>query len=142
MRRSVDAQSALRAAAEARLAEESRQRLDLEQAREELAATSGEQAAVVASQDAELAQLRGELARARAAGLALAEDKARLEVGGCLPRAFLCQQCSQVSPSPGSCCLDRPSPCQSAQMCLCMPNTTWRPVGCCLCVSAWGCRWR
>jgi hypothetical protein len=80
MRRSVDAKSALRAAAEARLAEESRQRLDLEQAREELAATSGEQAAVVASQDAELAQLRGELARARAEGLSLAEDKALLEV--------------------------------------------------------------
>ena len=89
MRRSVDTLAGLRAAAEARLAEEYRQRLDLEQARVELAAASREQAEVVASQDAELAQLRGELARARAEGLALAEDKARLEVSGCPACAFL-----------------------------------------------------
>lgn len=55
----------------------------LQHEKEELEAAAGEQGALVATQRAELAALRSELQRARADGLALAEDKARLEVGGC-----------------------------------------------------------
>ena len=54
--------------------------MDLQHRVEELEAADAEWAGVMAAQEAELAQLRGELARARAEGLALAEDKARLEV--------------------------------------------------------------
>lgn len=42
---------------------------------------AAERAGVVASQEGELAQLRSDLQRARTDGLALAEDRARLQVG-------------------------------------------------------------
>ena len=57
--------------------------MDLQHRVEELEAAAAERAGVLAAQDAELTQLRGDLAHARAEGLALAEDKARLEVRGC-----------------------------------------------------------
>ena len=86
LRRALDSQSLLRATAEGRLADEQRRRMEVEAEQEELVATSQEQAAAVSAQAAELAQLRAELQRCRAEGRALAEDRARLEVGleGCL----------------------------------------------------------
>ena len=82
LRRGMETQSGLRATAEARLAEEQRRRMELEAEQEELAATSQEQASVLATQAAELERLRAEVQRSRAEALALAEDKARLQVCG------------------------------------------------------------
>jgi len=80
LRRSVDSQSSLRAAAEARAAEEHRQRVDLEHRVGELEEAAAEQALVAGARDADLEQLRKDLDRANADRLALAEEKARLEV--------------------------------------------------------------
>ncbi|KAL4458548.1 hypothetical protein ABPG75_013413 [Micractinium tetrahymenae] len=82
LRKAIDSQSSLRAAAEGRAAEEHRRRMDLEHRVEELEAAAAQQAAAAAAQEAELAQTRADLQRSRAEGLALAEDKARLEVEG------------------------------------------------------------
>lgn len=82
LHRAHEAQAAQAAAAEERAADLLRQRLDLQHRVEELEAAGAERAGVAAAQEAELVQLRGDLAWARAEGLALAEDKARLEVRG------------------------------------------------------------
>lgn len=80
LRRSVDSQSSLRAAAEARAAEEHRQRVDLAHRVGELEEAAAEQALIAGARDADLEQLRKELERSNADRLALAEEKARLEV--------------------------------------------------------------
>lgn len=80
LHRAHEAQAVQATAAEERAAELLRQRLELQHRVEELEAAGAEQAGVVAAQGAELVQLRSDLARARAEGLALAEEKARLEV--------------------------------------------------------------
>lgn len=98
LRRAVDSQSSLRIAAEARAAEEHRQRVDLQHRVEELQDAAEEHAATAAAQEAELVQLRGDLERTRAEGLALAEDKARLEVR--LP----CWDCCGWYPLISPCC--------------------------------------
>lgn len=82
LHRAHEAQAVQAAAAEERAANLLRQRLDLQHRVEELEAAGAERAGVAAAQEAELVQLRGDLARARTEGLALAEDKARLEVRG------------------------------------------------------------
>lgn len=80
LRRAVDSQSALRAAAENRGAEEHRQRVDLQHRVDELEATAAVAAAQAEAREGELAGLRRDLGHARSDGLALAEEKARLEV--------------------------------------------------------------
>lgn len=96
LRKAVDSQSSLRASAEGRAAEEHRRRLDLEHRVEELEAAAAEHAAVAGAQEAELVQTRAELQRSRAEALALAEDKARLEVGAVHTREGPCQQACEL----------------------------------------------
>lgn len=103
--RAQEAQAALREAAEVRAAEELRLRLDVAHRNEELEEAAAEAAGVAAALGAQLAQLQGDLQRAQAEGLALAQDKARLEVrgGGSRGRRLLGVG-SWCSVRPAACC--------------------------------------
>lgn len=80
LRHAQETQCAQRAEAEERAAEELRARLDLAHKVKELEGAAAEREGVLARHEQALAQLQGDLQWTRAEGVALAQDKARLEV--------------------------------------------------------------